>query len=345
MMVGMVDTSSLAGVLRASQPPVRRQPRPTPQPVAPTQNSRLNDMFSGYARNQGIFAQEKAKGFGSGAADFAVRRGVSDSLGLRAGALAGDIVSDPSNLIAPGLGLAAGLGLTALKNTPEMSNIARQLNPSRSTPALETGETIAARRDAINRLLDLRGPTALETYLQRPLTAYLPTMNPNVLRQFFGETSERIPAGTQMYRAPSAGQVRRQGNSKSVPLPREVGAEWLPNRIQSAGGSGDLQTLGGLLRRPEVGPGVGRRTVGDTGGNQYYAPGMVAIEAMEDLPGIYNLNAYLEAISKRTGVNYPTRSSFDIESVLAPQTRYVVRDFVPDAGEGFPTWFLNAYAR
>ncbi len=50
----MVDTSTLAGVLRASQSPVsRRQPRPTPQPVAPTQslNQAYQQMEAGFADN------------------------------------------------------------------------------------------------------------------------------------------------------------------------------------------------------------------------------------------------------------------------------------------------------
>lgn len=219
-------------------------------------------------------------------------------------------------------------------------------------PALETGEAIAARRQAINRLLNTQGPKALEEYLQRPLTAYLPTQNPDLLRRFFAETSERIPVGTQMYRAPSAGQVMPRRTSQSMPLPREVGAEWLPNRVQSAAGSGDLQHLGGLFNRPVPGNpetgwvrGMSRRDVPDTGGNQSYAPGMVAIEAMEDLPGIYNLNDYLAAISNQGFINLPTRSTFGVESVLAPQTRYVVRDFNPSGADGFPTWYLNAYAR
>jgi GNAT superfamily N-acetyltransferase len=202
-------------------------------------------------------------------------------------------------------------------------------------PALETAETINARRDAINRLLNRQGPEALEEYLQRPLTAYQATQNPDLLRRFFSETSERIPVGTQMYRAPSAGQVRPQQYSQSVPLPREAGAEWLPNRIQSTAGSEDLQRLGGLVKG----------LTPDTGGGQTYAPGMVAIEAMEDLPGIYNLNSYFDALDSRGLYRIPTRSNFTTESVLGPQTRYVVRDYVPDAGEGFPTWYLNAYAR
>jgi len=197
---------------------------------------------------------------------------------------------------------------------------------------LETGEAIAARRNAIMKLLNEEGPNALSWYLGYPMLGYRGE-GAEILSKFFKETPERIPAGTQMYRAPSAGQVQPRYGSQSVPLPREVGAEWRPGRVQSTAGSEDLQQLGELLTG-----------TGDTGGGQRYAPGMMQIEAMEDLPGIYNLNDYFESNNAFRG-KIPEISSFNRESVLAPQLRYVVRDYVPNSGEGFPTWYLNAYAR
>ena len=168
---------------------------------------------------------------------------------------------------------------------------------------------------------------AINEYLQRPLTAYQSTQNPALLQRGFAETAERIPAGTQMYRAPSAGQVMPRRGSQSVPLPREVGAEYLPGRVQSTGGSSDMNKLGELLKDSS------------TGGAQEYAPAMAVIEAMEDLPGIYNLNDFLS----KYGVD--NQRNFITESVLGPQTRYVVRDFNPSGSGGFPTWYLQAYAR
>jgi hypothetical protein len=114
-----------------------------------------------------------------------------------------------------------------------------------------------------------------------------------------------------------------------VPLPREVGAEYLPGRVQSTGGASDLQRIGS----------IGTSRGADTGGGQSYAPGLVQIEAMEDLPGIYNLNDFLS----KYGID--NQSNFITESVLGPQTRYVVRDFNPSGASGFPTWFLQAYAQ
>jgi hypothetical protein len=200
-------------------------------------------------------------------------------------------------------------------------------------PALETGQAIAARRDALDRLLNVQGPRALNEYLQYPLTARLPTQNPGLLQKFFNETSERIPRGRVMYRAPSAAQIL--GRGPDVPLPREVGAEWIPGQIQSTGGSGDLQRLGGLFFG-ETAP---------TGGGQEIVPGLVKITAADDLPGIANINTFLEQFNNPSFA----RSDFGSESVLGPLTRYVVEDFNP-AGAfikdlSLPTWRLAAYPR
>jgi hypothetical protein len=201
-------------------------------------------------------------------------------------------------------------------------------------PALETGEAIAARRDAIQRLLNDEGPQAINQFLNNPLTAYLPTINPGLLSKFFAETSERIPKGTQMFRAPSKGEVESR-------LPREIGAEYTPGTIRSAGGPSDLQRLGEVL---------GGKTVGDlTGGNQSYAPGLASITAKEDLPGILDINEFLARYAGQYGGQgrpaiAPT-SKFNVESVLGPQIRYRVNDFRPGVGEVPPTWYLDAYNR
>jgi GNAT superfamily N-acetyltransferase len=207
-------------------------------------------------------------------------------------------------------------------------------NPNMARPALETGEAITARRDAINRLLNEEGPQAINQFLNNPLTAYLPTINPGLLSKFFAETSERIPKGTQMFRAPSKGEVESR-------LPREIGAEYTPGTIRSAGGPSDLQRLGEVL---------GGKTVGDlTGGNQSYAPGLASITAKEDLPGILDINEFLARYAGQYGGQgrpaiAPT-SKFNVESVLGPQIRYRVNDFRPGVGEVPPTWYLDAYNR
>ena len=109
MIVDMVDDRALRLRQRASG----RQPRPTPQPVAPTPGP-LDDLVSNYLRTSGRLAEDQVKyggqvgGLGSRTADLLVNEGVSDSPGLRAGALVGDIGLDPGWLI-PGVGAAKGV--------------------------------------------------------------------------------------------------------------------------------------------------------------------------------------------------------------------------------------------
>jgi hypothetical protein len=308
MIVGM-------SMIPPARPP-RREPRPTPQPVEPT------PPISSPTRRRGPESPAPGIKFSDVANFLNPFPSLTSAVANRRAPKPADVAMD-AGLFAAGFIPFAGPGIRAGGQAARAGGRAAQ-------PALETGEAIAARRDAIDRLLNKEGPEAINDYLQRPLTAYQPTQNPDLLRRFFAETSERIPAGTQMYRAPSAGQVSPRLGSQSVPLPREIGAEFLPNRVQSAAGSGDLQALGTLVR------GIDRM---DTGGGQRFAPGMMAIEAMEDLPGIYDLNQFL---SRFNNPNF-SRSSFGIESVLGPQVRYTVRDFVPNAGDGFPTWYLNAF--
>ena len=328
MIVGMVDDRALRlrqqAMPSVGEPPNRtRTPRPTPQPVAPTPARRESRTIFGQPVDYDRNARQ-----GRGFLDFLnPAPSLTSAVAERRAPRPTDVALD-AGLFAAGFIPFAGPGIRA-------GGQAARVGAQAARPALETGQAIAARRNALDRLLNIQGPGALDEYLKRPLSAYLPTMNPGVLQQFFRETSERIPQGLQMYRAPSAGQVQPRYGSQSVPLPREVGAEWLPNRVQSTGGSGDLQRLGDLVRG----------TGADTGGAQTYAPGMVTIEAMEDLPGITNLNEFLARF------NNPrfARSNFGTESVLGPQTRYVVQDYIPNGvnigGQSMPSWYLQAYAR
>ena len=202
-------------------------------------------------------------------------------------------------------------------------------------PALETGEAIAARRQAIERLLNDEGPQAINEFLRNPLTGYLGTLNRGTLNRFFRETPERIPRGTEMFRAPSKGEVQSR-------LPREVGAVYAPGTVRSAGGPADLQKLGAVLE--------GKTLDSITGGNQSYAPGLASITAMDDLPGILDINEFLARYAGQyAGQGRPaigsTVSNYNVESVLGPQVRYSVRDVQPGINGVPPTWYLNAYSR
>jgi hypothetical protein len=157
--------------------------------------------------------------------------------------------------------------------------------------------------------------------VQRPLSAYFESMNRPTLEQFFKETSERIPKGTEMYRAPSRGEVLER-------LPRQAGATYRPGVVSSTASASDLQGLGELI--------AGKSK--PTGGNQTFAPGLAKITAMTDLPGVLDVNEFLKQNQ------LPTRSSWNLESVLGPKTRYVVQNFTPGQGGNPPTWHLGAYA-
>jgi hypothetical protein len=117
MIVSMVDDRALRFRQQVMPPVSRRQPRPTPQPVEPTAGP-LDALVGNYLRTSGQLAEDQVKyggqvgGLGSRTADLLTSQGgVSDSPGLRAGALAGDILLDPGWLI-PAVG-AAKAGQTA----------------------------------------------------------------------------------------------------------------------------------------------------------------------------------------------------------------------------------------
>jgi hypothetical protein len=345
MIVGMVDDRALRfrqqamppasgqprSVSSFSQPAVnRRQPRPTPRPVAPTPSpvNPLGSMGERYLSSQQNRIKSEAD-FGKGVLNFlnpapSLTSAVAEGRAPRPA----DVALD-AGLFAAGFIPIAGPGIRAGGLAARGGMQAAAAGSRAARPALETGQAIAARRNALDRLLNIQGPRAVEEFLRNSERAY--EVNADLYRKFFGETSERIPQGLQMYRAPSAGQVT--GRGPEVPLPREPGAEWIPNQIQAAGGSGDLQRLGGLF--------FGKTA--PTGGRQELAPGLVKINVAEDLPGISNINEFLARF------NNPrfARSDFSAESVLGPRTRYVVDDFNPAGATirdlTFPTWNLRAY--
>jgi hypothetical protein len=321
MIVGMVDDRALRLRQQALPPVGRRQPRPTPQPVQPepTQPTRRE--------SRTIFGQpvdyDRNAAIGRAVARFfnpapSLTSAVAENRAPRPA----DVALD-AGLFAAGFIPFAGPGIRAGGQT------------ARSAPkAIETAATQAKRVTDRDVLLNELGPQAIYEFLQSPVTGYRNTLNAPTLRQFFNETSERIPKGTEMYRAPSKGQVESR-------LPRTPGEVYEPGQVMSAAGSADLQKLGEVL---------GGRKLGDlTGGNQHYAPGLMRIEAMEDLPGIPNINSYLSRYAGQYGGRargpIAGNSDFVSESTLGPTIRYLLQRFEPGAGDVPPTWYFNAYNR
>jgi hypothetical protein len=302
--------------VKTRQQTQKRQPRPTPQPVAPTPARRESRTIFGQPVDYDRNARQ-----GRGFFDFlnpapSLTSAVAEGRAPRPADAALD-----AGLFAAGFIPFAGLGIRGAGQA--------------ARPALETGEAIAERRNDLERLLNDEGPQAINEFLRNPLTGYLGTLNWSTLNKFFRETPERIPRGTEMFRAPSKGEVQSR-------LPREIGAVYAPGTVRSAGGPADLQKLGDVLE--------GKKLDSVTGGNQSYAPGLASITAMDDLPGILDINEFLARYAGQYGGQGrpaigSTVSNYSVESVLGPQVRYSVRDFQPGINGVPPTWYLNAYAR
>jgi hypothetical protein len=138
----------------------RRRPRPTPQPVPPTPSptpSPLDFLAQNFMSSSQRRADDIVKyggpysGLGSRTADLAVGAGVKDSPLLRAGALAGDIVLDPANLIGVPGGVAAARATVPVARTA-MGTTARTLrtNPNMSPGVRNVFDLIAGRHASPN---------------------------------------------------------------------------------------------------------------------------------------------------------------------------------------------------
>lgn len=155
MIVGMVDDRALRLRQRG------RQPRPTPSFVQPEPNA-LDFLASNFARYSQDRADDIVKyggatsGLGSRTADLLVNQGVSDNLGLRAAALAGDIVLDPAILI-PGVGAVKGA-----QTAGRVANTYKSMSPQNQAlynsmlrglyhGSRDTGTNIARPFDVVNR--------------------------------------------------------------------------------------------------------------------------------------------------------------------------------------------------
>jgi hypothetical protein len=209
----------------------------------------------------------------------------------------------------------------------------------------------AARAGAINRrIVPEGGPEAVSEFLGAPKTGYYDTLNRSVLADTLESGEQFIPRGSELIRMPSRGQVSPRRGSQSVPLPREVGADYIAGRPQSFGQSGDLQRMGAIMRG--LGP--------DTGGDIWRAPGLMSITAREDLPGLIDLPGFLAKYASEIspGFRHPLGSKFSSEGLLAPNVRLQLRDFNPgdfdrlpltsplNMGDfNFPTWYFDAFAR
>ena len=210
MIVSMVDDRALRfqQMMQQALPPV--VPESTPNP--------LEDLVNNFLRTSGQLAEDQVKyggrvgGLGSRTADLLTSQGgVSDSPGLRAGALAGDILLDPGWLV-PGVG-AAKAGQTAGRTV----NTYRGMSPQNQAlynsmlrglyhGSRDTGTSVARPFDVVNRgqdswsqnwfggdmfgatgrnLLDPAGRQVAEGYTQSAVRNSIGRMPPGVTAEGF----------------------------------------------------------------------------------------------------------------------------------------------------------------
>jgi hypothetical protein len=297
----------------------KRQPRPTPKPVASKPNP-LEDMVNNYVRTAPAVAQSQAENN-----FFNPVPSITRAVGQGRRPTKAEWGTDGAFLAAGAIPFGK-IGTTAAR-----------LGGRGGPKAIETLSTQNKRTQALQELLDEQGPRAVHEYLNFPLTAYSNYINKPLLAKYFKETSEYIPRGQQMYRALTPDEV---GTSNFLSLPRKVGDWWRPEVIKSAAGSDDLQRLGqladGML---------------DTGGGQRMGrSGFAQIEARGDIPGISNINEFLDNythLKPAYRVKNPVAgtSNFNSEAVIGPGTQYRLRDFRPQVGTSQvpPHWTFDAY--
>jgi hypothetical protein len=169
-----------------------------------------------------------------------------------------------------------------------------------------------AKMEALNRIAQFR---TLESYVNRPTTAYGRDSG-KFLEGFLKRGNKVVPKGAEVYRALSDYDVER--------LVPKVGSSYKPGGVTSFASPQDLQFLGEAV--------AGKREA-TTGGNTAKANALAIIRAMEDVPGIQDVNAYGKKISNLVG-----------EGLFGPKTRFEVQGYTPASKNTPATWNLGAYA-
>ena len=322
---GMVDDRAMRfrqGYGAPAPKPAIRQPRPTPKPVDPEPTPQRRE-------DRTIFGQpvdyDRNARHGKAIADFLnPAPSLTSAVAERRAPKPADVALD-AGLFAAGFIPFAGPGIRASGQAARLGAIGRRAAPA-------------------------GGPEAVSEFLGGPISGYRSTLNRDVLKETLNSGEQIIPRGRELVRMPSSGQVAPKYGSQSVPLPREIGADYIAGRPQSFGQAADLQRMGAIMRGLDP----------DTGGNIWRAPGLMSITAMEDLPGLIDLPAFLAKYSDEIAASprKPLESDFLNEGLLSPDVRLQLRDFNPGdidrfplsapTGRGqlnFPTWYFDAYAR
>ena len=173
----------------------KRQPRPTPKPVASEPNP-LEGMVNNYVRTAPAVAQSQAE----------------------------------NNFFNPVSSVHQAVNQGRLPTRGEVG-LDGALLAAGAIPFGKIGTTAARLGGGVGRRVAPKGgPTAVSQFLGAPKTGYHGTLNRDVLNQTLNSGEQVIPRGMELIRMPSAGQVTRSQYSQSVPLPREIGADYLAGR-------------------------------------------------------------------------------------------------------------------
>jgi TP901 family phage tail tape measure protein len=141
---------------------------------------------------------------------------------------------------------------------------------------------------------------ALVDFIKNPKTGYSTNLNKANLETFVNKNV--IPAGQEMYRALTPGELSR------IKAATDAGLDYKPGQVRSFGGSSDLQTLGDSMS-----------SKGSTrfGGANDVSRTIAQITAMENLKGIQNVN------------RFGSLSQLNQEGILGSNTRYKLLSSTP----------------
>ena len=158
---------------------------------------------------------------------------------------------------------------------------------------------------------------ALEKFISNPKFGYSPNLGVKEPLEALANRNT-IPAGTEMYRALTPGELER------ITAATKGGGDYKPGQVRSVAGSSDLQTLGQSASK------TGNINFG---GQNSYANTIAQITAMEKLNGIQNVNKFGDL------------SQLNQEGMLGPNTRYKLLDSTPSTNPAVPSIMrFGAYA-
>ncbi len=157
---------------------------------------------------------------------------------------------------------------------------------------------------------------ALEKFVTNPKFGYSTSLGVKEPLEALANRNT-IPAGTEMYRSLTPGELARIMDATNS------GGDYKPGQVRSVAGASDLQTLGQSASKSG---GI------NFGGQNSYANTIAQITAMERLKGIRNVN------------DFGNLSQLNEEGMLGPNTRYKLLGSTPATAMSPGIMRFGAYA-